>query len=130
MGVTFLWGETFSVRASLHFHIPYMFHSQVDLNGFSLRSFYVVTLVHHQVCNMSTYRQIQKIFNLLKHVLINPEDHCEKSKEHTLFMNLLWQVMSIMHCVNDKSNLVKYYSFSLLDTFQSKEHGSGWKKCQ
>ena len=35
--------------------------------------------------------------------------------------------MSIMHCVNNNSNLVKYYTFSLLDTFQSKERGSGWK---
>ena len=28
-----------------------------------------------------------------------------------------------MHCVNDNNNLVKYFTFSLLDTFQSKTVG-------
>ena len=39
--------------------------------------------------------------------------------------------MSIMHCANDNGNLAKYYTFSLLDTFQSKnvslvENKSHW----
>ena len=38
-------------------------------------------------------------------------------------MNLFCQPMSIMHCLGDNGNLVKYYFFSLLDTFQSKNVG-------
>ena len=52
-------------------------------------------------------------------MLINSKGYGEKSKEHTLFMSLFCQAMSIMHCVNDNGNLVKYYTFRQLDTFQS-----------
>ena len=69
---------------------------------------------------MSTYRQIQEIFNQLIHVLINREDYCEKSKAYALFMNLLCKAMSIRHAVNNNDNFVKFYTSSLLDTFQSK----------
>ena len=72
---------------------------QICLNGLRLSSFtrtfsegatspyYVVTLVRHQVCNMSLYRQIQEIFNQLNHVLLDAKGYCEKSKEYKLFMN-------------------------------------------
>ena len=119
MGVTFLGGGTFFVPAKLIKFYTY-FSLRLDWMDFE---FYVVTLVRHQVCNMSKYRQIQEIFNQLNHVPINPEGYCEKGKEHTLFMNLFWQAMSIMHCVNDNGNLVKCYTFSLLDTFQSTNPG-------
>ena len=82
-----------------------------------------MALVHHQVCNMSTYRQIQEIFNQLNHVLINAEGYCEKSKEYTRFMNLFWPAMSILHCVNDNNKFVKYYTCNLLNTPQSKNVG-------
>ena len=83
-----------------------------------------MVLVHYQVCNMSTYRQIQEIFNRLNLVLINAEGYYEKSKECTLFMNLFWQAMSIMHRVNGNDNkFVKYYTCSLLNTLQSKYLG-------
>ena len=57
-----------------------MFHFKVGLNEFCLSSFYVVILVQYQVSNMSTYRQIQEIFNQLNQMLINQEDYSEKSK--------------------------------------------------
>ena len=69
---------------------------------------------------MSTYRQIQEIFNQLIHVLVNSEGYCEKSKAYALFMNLLCKAMSIRHGVNNNDNFVKFYTSSLLDIFQSK----------
>ena len=73
---------------------------------------------------MSTYRQIQEIFNQLNNVLINAEGYCEKSKEHTLLVNLFWQAKNIMHCVNDNGNkFVKYYTWSLSNTPQWKNVG-------
>ena len=73
---------------------------------------------------MSTYRQIQEIFNQLNHVIINAEGYCGKTKEYTLFINLLWQAISIMHRVNDNDNkFAKYYPCCLLNTPQSKNVG-------
>ena len=73
---------------------------------------------------MSIYRQIEEIFNQLNHVLINAEGYYEKSKKYTLFVDLLWQAVSIMHIVNDNDNIfVKYYTCSLLNTPQSKNVG-------
>ena len=69
--------------------------------------YYIVALVHHQVCYMKTYKQIQEIFNQLNHLLINAEGYCEKSKEYALLINLFWQAMSIMYRVND--NLLVAY---------------------
>ena len=37
-------------------------------------------------------------------MLINAEGYCEKSKKFTLFMNLFWKAMSIMHRANDNEN--------------------------
>ena len=50
--------------------------------------YYILALVHRQICNMSTYRQIQEQFNQLNHVIINTEGYCAKTKEYTLFINL------------------------------------------
>ena len=73
---------------------------------------------------MSTYRQIEEIFNKLNRVLINAEGYCEKNIEYTQFMNLFWQAMSIMEHVNDNDNKFgKYYTCSLLNTLQSKNVG-------
>ena len=78
----------------------------------------------HQVCNMSTYRQIQGIFDQLNHVFIKVESYCENSKECTLFGNLFCQVVSKIHHVNDNDNkVVKYYTCSPLNTPQSKNMG-------
>ena len=75
----------------------------------------------HQVCNMSTYRQIQKMFDQLNHLLINAEGYCEKSKEYTQFENLFWRAMSIMYHVNDDDNkYVKYFTWSSFNIPQSK----------
>ena len=93
--------------------------------------YYVVALVHHQVCNMSTYRQIKEIFSQLNHVHINAEGYCEKSKEYILFMILFWQAMSIMYRVNDNDNkFVKYYTCGQLNALRIKKRASGWKKHQ
>ena len=48
----------------------------------------------------------------MNHVLANQEGYREKvkGKNHE-------QAMSLMHCVNDNGNFVKYYTFSLLSTF-------------
>ena len=57
-------------------------------------------------------------------MLINAEGYREKNKEYTLFMNLFWQAMRIMHRVNDNYNkFVKYYTCSLLNTLQSNNVG-------
>ena len=46
-------------------------------------------------------------------------------------MNLFYQAMNIIHCVNDNdNNFVKYYTSSPLDTLQSKHAGLAGKKCQ
>ena len=55
------------------------------------------------------------MFNQLNHVLANQEGYVEKIKG-----KIHEQAMSLMHCVNDNGNFVKYYTFSLLGTFQSK----------
>ena len=45
----------------------------------------------------------------------------KKSKEYTLFMNLFWQAMSVMHRVNENDNIsATYYACSLLNTLQWK----------
>ena len=83
-----------------------------------------MALVHRQVCNISIYRQIQEIFNQLNHVIINAEGYCGKTKEYTLFINLFWQAMSIMHRVNDHDNkFAKYYTCNVLNTLQLKNVG-------
>ena len=91
--------------------------------------YYVVALVHPQFCNMSTYKQIREIFNKGNDMLINEEGYCEKSKEYTLLVNLFWQAINIMHCVNDNGNkFVKHCTYSLLNTSQSKNVGLVEKK--
>ena len=72
---------------------------------------------------MSTCRQIQEIFDQINHVLINTEGYCEKNKEYTVFVNMFWQAMSIIHHVNDGDKFVKYYTCSPLNTPQSKNMG-------
>ena len=120
-----VWGEKHFL--SQHsYKIPYMFHFQVGLNGFCLSSFYVVILVQYQVSNMSTYRQFKKYLTNWTKCLLTKKTTVKKVKWRfmsNVFMNLFWQTMSLMHCVNDNNNLVKYFTFSLLDTFQSKNVG-------
>ena len=58
-------------------------------------------------------------------MLANQEGYTEKIKE-----KIHEQAISLMHCVNGNGNLVKYYTFSLLGTFQSKNVDLVEKKCQ
>ena len=94
VGVTFFGGEICFVLAWLtKFHTcftfrfvwvdwPRQFHECRIFTEAITSLYYVVTLVHQQVCNRNIHREIQEISNQLNHVLFNPEGYCEKSKKY------------------------------------------------